>query len=370
MNKTYDWLFVLPMDGAHGGAEQLILNLTNYLITKGNRCCVIFIRKKRFGDWEHLEDKCDIHYFSQSNVYLGFLLLLPKLLKISKKYKVKNTFTSQTLVNGMIGLSRCFGCFKTTKVIVRESNTIFDLLNGPKLRMYAFAYQLGYRKVDLVICQTNFMKEQLLNALPWMRNKLNIIVLSNPINMDMVLEKSKKPVKKLISKDYIVAAGRLVPAKGFDILINAFHLVAKDYPELSLLILGEGPEREKLNEISASYDLSEKVLLPGIVENVFPYFRDATACVLSSRIEGFPNVLLQMMSQNTKVVSTLSAGGIDEIEGIFTCETENPRQLAEAIKKCLVTDTAKNRIYFDENLEQRTFEKFLYNITNMVSSSN
>ena len=135
-----------------------------------------------------------------------------------------------------------------------------------------------------------------------------------------------------------------------------------------MLILGEGPEREYLQDLITDKKLTENVRLVGFVNNVYPYFKAANLCVMSSRIEGFPNVLLQMMSQNNKVVSTISAGGIDEIEGIFTCET-NEIALSNAIRICLKSNTEKNNVLFNQNLQNRTVEAFVSEIFKNITNT-
>jgi glycosyltransferase involved in cell wall biosynthesis len=82
-------------------------------------------------------------------------------------------------------------------------------------------------------------------------------------------------------------------------------------------------------------------------------------CVVSSRIEGFPNVLLQEMSQNEKVVSTLCAGDIDRIPGLFTCKPNDEDDLLRAMQECLEADTSGNRALFDEELQGRSIDKFI-----------
>jgi glycosyltransferase involved in cell wall biosynthesis len=354
----------VPQDRLQGGAEQLLINLVTYLAENGEKCHVVFLLEKIYGDWEHLEKSCVIEYGTSRNVFKGFLSLIPRLRSISRKYQVGRSFTSQTLINSMIGFMKKLGYFKNTSVIVRESNSIFHLLSGAKLKRYILAYWIGYHGVDLVICQTEFMKDQLLKGMPWMKKKLKLIVLPNPIDMDAIREKEKIVLPELKHREFIIAAGRLVPAKGFDVLIESLKSLQQDFPRLELLILGEGPEREHLQEIIDSLELKDKAHLIGFVPNVYPYFRGATVCVLSSRIEGFPNVLLQMMSQNTKVVSTLSAGGIENLEGVFTCEIENEAGLTNAIKTCLLTDTNHYRSLFDAELEKRTVAAFLENTIN------
>lgn len=82
MNKTkIDWLVVLPHDGLAGGTEQLLFNLVEYLIDTGNQCCVVFLKKRTYGDWDYLKGKCKIKYSSFNNLYLGYLSLFPRFVK-------------------------------------------------------------------------------------------------------------------------------------------------------------------------------------------------------------------------------------------------------------------------------------------------
>jgi glycosyltransferase involved in cell wall biosynthesis len=337
----------------------MIFNLAYHVSKNGGKCRVLCLQNKKYQHWEPYEQVMDIRYSPFSDVYLGYLYFFFAIPMLRFKERYRYAFSSQTLINAMLGIIKQFGFLPGTRLIVRESNSIFHLLSGAKLRMYSLAYKIGYHKVDLLILQTEFMKNQLLEAMPWMKRKLRLIVLPNPINLGLIAEKAAVKNPSLKGRKFLVAAGRLVPAKGFDVLIDAFRDLHPSHPDLELIILGEGPEKSSLQSRIDSFGLSDKIFLEGLVTNVYPYFKNAAACVLSSRIEGFPNVLLQMMSQNTKVVSTLSAGGIEKLQGVFTCEIENTGQLAETIQKCLNSDTDQNRNLFDENLKVRTVDSFL-----------
>ena len=162
-----------------------------------------------------------------------------------------------------------------------------------------------------------------------------------------------------------MSAGRFINEKGFDLLIEAFDRLQREaaFQDVKLLILGDGAGRQTLESMVKQRRLQSKVLLPGMSENVYPYFKRATLCVISSRMEGFPNVLLQMMSQCDNVVSTVCAGEIDQIAGLITCEPNNVDALYQAIKHALETkDTAKNRPLFDQELEYRSIDNFITSI--------
>ena len=110
----------------------------------------------------------------------------------------------------------------------------------------------------------------------------------------------------------LVAAGRLAPWKGFGDLIRAMELLVRRRPA-RLLILGDGPLRDELQEQIETAGLSSHVQLVGYVENPLKYFRAARLFVLSSHVEGMPNVLVEAMMCGCTPVSTDCATGPREL---------------------------------------------------------
>lgn len=101
----------------------------------------------------------------------------------------------------------------------------------------------------------------------------------------------------------IVAMGRLVPQKGFDMLLDAFASLAGRHPSWSLEIWGEGPERAALERRSDALGLGDRVAFPGRTQAPYDELRRASFFVMSSRREGFPTVLGEAMACGTAVVS-------------------------------------------------------------------
>jgi glycosyltransferase involved in cell wall biosynthesis len=90
--------------------------------------------------------------------------------------------------------------------------------------------------------------------------------------------------------------GRLVPDKQFDLLIDVFAQLAPDFPDWNLRIWGEGPERGALEQRIERLGLQSRISLPGRTETPWDELARGQAFVLSSLVEGFPNVLLEAMS--------------------------------------------------------------------------
>lgn len=110
----------------------------------------------------------------------------------------------------------------------------------------------------------------------------------------------------------LIAAGRLAPWKGFADLIHAMKEVSRRR-RARLLILGDGPLRTELETLIAELDLTDLVSLPGYVENPLKYFAQADVFVLSSHVEGLPNVLVEAMMCGCTPVATDCPTGPREI---------------------------------------------------------
>lgn len=102
----------------------------------------------------------------------------------------------------------------------------------------------------------------------------------------------------------VINVGRLSKEKGQIHLIRAFYKVASDMQDACLCIIGEGDEKARLEKAIDHYHLNDKVMLAGFRKNAYDYMKQADIFVLSSVIEGMPNVLLEAMQNGLPVIST------------------------------------------------------------------
>lgn len=357
-------LLLLPNDSL-GGAEQCLKMIAGYY--RNENVDVFFLKKRTTNHWLDISGNTSLNYINASSEHLGFCYFLFRAF-FTKRKRYDYIFTSHVLVTGLAGFLVRIGRIKKKKFIARESTMIFQRYRGRKVLKYKLMYRIGYPATDLIICQTDLMKAKLLEALPQINQGNKVHVIHNPINLEFADEKAadisdKNEIEQY--GQYIVSAGRLISDKGYDILIEAFSKIKHKNRDLKLVILGEGDERCSLLEQIRSLELEGSVFLPGYKENVYPYFKYAQLCAVSSRLEGFPNVLLQMMSQNGNVISTRCAGGVEDIPGLPVCDTNRTDELVKLLNENLVISQADKELRFEKfrvYLEQNSLEGFITKI--------
>ena len=161
-----------------------------------------------------------------------------------------------------------------------------------------------YPKASAIVVQTEAIAD-------WARRRFDVPVhiLPNPVRLEAWegLTSIRSPEKKL------VAVGRLARQKGFDRLIATFARLAPKHPDWSLLIYGEGKERGPLEAEVERLGLNSRISLPGVRKDMSRVFGSADVVVLSSRYEGYPNVLLEALAAGCPVIATDCPGAVADI---------------------------------------------------------
>lgn len=352
-------ILFISLTDAPNGAENVLLTMAKEV---GNE---IWFLKRNQGANLKIPDHLTACYLSEVSIASGFARMIPKL----RSFSPDLIMSTHPYLNAFLGFLKRLG-YLHTKLIARECTSVFTRFTGLKKKVYRLIYRLGYPSIDLLVCQTELMKKQLLDHNRFIPDK-KVLVQPNPIDFIKIMAGAEKP---LINGDarleFICSAGRLIPEKGFPILIEAFKSIKSEYPHLKLLLLGEGKERISLTTLIEANGLTGEVILKGQVDNPAPYFKHAKVCVVSSIKEGFPNVLLEMMAVNQSVVSTLCAGGIEEIPGIHKIEVNNVAALSNAIKQTLAATKAADVKVMHHYLAQRKPEIFAHSILNALNNLN
>lgn len=297
-----------------GGAERVAQIIGDYYVEKGNNVYYFLSGTSAEqvypvkGQVIQTGIKCCL----QNNVY-GDIQILPKLVKSSllmrkwkKKYKIDVALSFMEEFNYLNILSR-----EREKVITR----ICTILSQMVEERYNFLYhrkmvRFFYTKADRVVVMSDYAKMDMhVNyGIPFrkMVKIPNPSVISGSYNGDMDWQYGDK---------VIVTVGRLEPEKQQERIIRAFSGVCAFEQTARLLILGSGSKEGYLKSIAQKYHVEKNVIFVGFQSNVAYYLQNSKVFVLASRLEGFPNSMIEAMANGLPVITTDCPGGCREIVG-------------------------------------------------------
>ena len=147
----------------------------------------------------------------------------------------------------------------------------------------------------------------------------------------------------------VLSVGRLSREKAQIDLLTAFQLLRETKPDISvkLIIVGDGPERTRLEATAESLGCKDRVAFSGQVSDVRPYYAMADIFALPSLSEGSPNVLLEAMAENVPIVAT-AVGGVPEMvvndESALLVPPNDPPSLSASIAKLLTDKVVAQRL--------------------------
>ena len=253
----------------------------------------------------------------------------------------------------------------TVRMVVREGTVVSALLDRHVENpwVWRWLYRRLYAKADVIVCQSDYMLEDLAQSVGIPRNKM--VRIYNPVDLQRISELSLNHSNPYCGDGpHLLAVGRLSREKGYDLLLDAMAMVHQALPYAKLTVLGTGPLEGALLAQRTSLGLSEVVRFIGFEPNPYPYFRRADLFVLSSRFEGFPNALLEALALGTRAVAADCPGGAREIAGHFSgctfVRSEDAAALARGILDILSEDRSKTR---EGNEQVRSEEFAVHHIT-------
>lgn len=241
-----------------------------------------------------------------------------------------------------------------------------------KMRIYEWFDVKSLKHIDAVVIVSKCM---LNNSRLKSHNRLNLYVVENGIpgldcastgnvisNKSFLYDTLDKEIIDFCHEGFIVGAiGRLSQEKNFEYLIRALYQLAKKCNDIKLVIIGEGRERDSLEQLINKYKLKGKVLLPGYRKNANRYLKFINIFVVSSLTEGLPITVLEAMQSGVPIIST-SVGGIPNVldngkAGILIPPSDIGR-LVEAIYK----------LYQNKNLREELAERAKQIVMNKYTS--
>ncbi len=263
--------------------------------------------------------------------------------KYIKEVQPDVLFTTLSYLNLYILLTRSLFP-RTVKIIIREGTILSELHKKRKVPgLLRLVYRLFYVRADAIVCQSEYMKEDLIKFYGIPRSLITRI--HNPLDYNMIRTSLHQDVETgcpeyTRGNVNLLTIGRLSYEKNYASLLRI--IAGMDDTRLHLFIIGEGPEKKALQAYAEELHLGQRVHFLGTRSNPYPYIEGADLFVQTSLYEGFPNVVLEAIACGTPVAAFNCPGGIGEIictgKNGFLIDAFDEHRFADALSQALVTD--------------------------------
>lgn len=358
-------LIVMPTS-VLGGAERLALNLAENLLQQGYTVTTLTMMKGRSPGWDRLDEYDGFRWLAlpASKARWSFVPGAWAVIRFTSRYRPNLVFTTHTHMTALVSLLRRLRLCSIPVHIARESTNIFQRMTGFKRLVFRALYAC-YCGIDLIICQTTEMKDQLISGLPYIATRAKSIkVIPNPVNVSAI-DKMILSGEAVEFADFVFC-GRLIPLKRVDLIVRALAKLPEKAWSLAYIV-GDGPEGRNLASLAADLGIRDKIRFTGNVNNPFVYYRAARVGVLASSVEGFPNVLLEMMAAGVdRIVSSLCTLAVNRLPGVDVVDPIDDAKLASALIAALVGE-ARSRSYRKYVVENRSVTSFWNEIGSQIS---
>lgn len=330
-----------------GGAERVVCDLCRHLQTAGRDVFLLTLSGEDPDAYnvppgvvrQRLEIRRPARSLLHSVIFTRRHLTAMRRMILSFRPDVVIAFLEQTNVRTLASLTA-----SGIPVIVSERN---HTAVEPISRLWAVARRLTYPMATSVVVLTH-------ETAAWFERWLGsgrVTVIPNAVRRVEDLTPSDENVAPDIPRPLVLAVGRLVEQKGFDLLLEAFHRANLKSRGWKLAILGNGPERDALRRRAAALDLSDAFLMPGFVPDIGRWLSCADLFVVSSRYEGMSNVLMEAMQMGRACISFDCPSGprtlIEHGRDGWLVPAQDVDALAGALRRFAAMPDARARLGFE-----------------------
>ncbi len=332
-----------------GGAEKVLRMMINTFIDRYPQYTVELCLASANGEIvSEIDNRISIINFSRSNVRY----CLYDLIHYFRREKPDCFIASLDYANIIASFAHKLSRSKSKLILWEHSVTSIHSQTTIStffiLRYWLVNY--FYKHAQHIVAASQGIAKDMVSNFRIPEEKLHIIY--NPIEYNKIIllanQQEVDYCPEIDKEKYIISVGRLVQAKNYPLLIKAYSLLAEDNL-FKLIIVGDGPEKQHLQQLISELNLDGRVVLVGYLNNPFPLIKNAELVILSSAWEGFSLVLIETLALKKNIVATDCPSGPREIldDGKFglLVPMNNPKKLAEGISKII-----NGGVKFDEDL--------------------
>ena len=353
-----------------GGAGNSIFRLCNALSKKKYKINIVCLNKCAYEN-NLKKNKVGV-YKIKSNRTLYSMFRLKKIVKeISKNGQntifISNINYTNTLCSLFIKKKPNLKLIAIERTPFKELEIYFNIIDFLKKSIIKILIYFFYNRFDKIICNSKFIGN-------YLKKKYNINSSTiYPPSLISIKKKSTFYKNKFTGKKLIISSiCRLSKEKALKDILYALKYLKKK--EINLNIIGDGPEKENLKNLTKKLNLSKNVKFFGYKKEVFKFLKKTHLYINSSYFEGFPNSVVEAADLGIPIISSQSHGGINEILMNGKCGTiyhKGYLDLASKIKKFYQNPkkfyqkailAKKNVIKFNLVNHKNNFEKMLENV--------
>lgn len=274
-----------------GGAERVATTLASAWVARGDEVTLVSTYPRRGECFYPLNPAVKLVWLADHlkpmggavGVTAAKLRVMRKMMREESPDVVVSFLTN---VNVMALLAR--GRMRVPIVVCERTSPMAATNSGFALRALR---RFTYPRANVVTVQAESSVEPFKRMVPGIRR---LEVVPNPLPTELLQRQPRN--EEPPGRKRLMAMGRLMPAKQFDVLIEAFAMLAAANPDWDLVIWGEGPVRDLLQRQIKALGMGTRISLPGRTNTPWDELDKAHAFALSSAVEGFPNVLLEAMA--------------------------------------------------------------------------
>lgn len=350
-------LFFTESLGA-GGAENVFANMISALDKEKFDVTVVSETDGEFHT-DTVKNNSKYHSFTKkkNNPFFNKIIIKSSLI-------FSENFVRNFLIKGSYDIEVAFCEGYATKVIGNSKSDAekiawvhTDVIKNPwseKIFGNAQKEKECYEKFDRIVCVSESMKQSFIKKYGM---KEKVFVLYNVLDFNSILNSSKEYAELNIQKKPILSmCGRLTQVKGYDRIIKICSRLRDENFDFSLIIIGDGEEKNSLEKMIEKNKLSDRFFLLGFQKNPYKFISKSDAFICSSYAEGYSTAVCEAVALGVPVITT-ECSGMREIFGEKRCGIicENSDEaLYNSVKKILenpdiLSDFSKEeKLRFDE----------------------
>ncbi|MEO8698154.1 MAG: glycosyltransferase [Acidimicrobiales bacterium] len=310
-----------------GGAEKASVNLANALCRQGRQATVVVLSQE--GPLAALLDpEVEVRNLGRTPAVLS-VPALKRYLHVARPDAMFASLNANTWAVIAEQLDR-----RNTPVVAVHHNRIlttdFHDRYSFRARAWVTAARMTLGRATALATVSDDARDELAQALHW--DKSRIAVIDNPLDLQRLDSAAEhgEPHPWMTQRQCILGVGGLKSVKHFDLAVRSLT----GLPDHSLVIYGEGPEREHLTALANELGVADRLALPGMTDNPFPSMRRAVAVVSTSLTEAQPVGLMEAIALGAPVVSTDSGSGARDLMAGYSTSSmidADPSALARAV---------------------------------------